>query len=61
MHRTQVKSSSPQGSARLSQRNRSWARLLSSPRHAEVLRPASVTPRSIFFTSALLRACGEPC
>ena len=61
MSRTPVPSPSTQSFARPSPRNQSWARLLSSPRHAEVLRPASDTPRSIFFTSALLRACGEPC
>ena len=61
MARTQSRSCTTPSCTRSSHRNQSWARLLSSPRHAEVLRPASDTPRSIFFTSALLRASGEPC
>ena len=43
------------------QRNQVWTRLQSSPRHGELLQPASQSSRSIFFTSCLLRANGEPC
>ncbi len=43
------------------QRNQAWTRLQASGRHSAVLRPASQDPRSIFFTSSLLRANGEPC
>ena len=43
------------------ERSRSWTRLQSSLRHSDSLRPASLDPRSIFFTSLLLRATGEPC
>ena len=43
------------------QRSRTWTRLQSCLRHGDALQPATMDPRSIFFTSSLLRANGEPC